>query len=1130
MGLTIIYGRSGCGKTNYLFNNIVNNLNNGRKKFIITPEQFSFTAEKQLLNQIKEKANSIASVTAEVLTFDRMAHRVASEVGGTTKVALSDSGKAMIIYDLLSKNKNNLKFLNKSDSNIDLILTQLTELKKHGVSLENLHELITQVEDNRYLQEKLNDIYTIYSQYEEKIANEYIDESDDLTRLANQLEKTNLFADSEIYIDEFAGFTKQEYKIIEELMKVANSVAISVCTDSIDSNSNPDTDVFYSNKQMVKNIIKIAKEQNIKEIDEVYLSENKRAKNEELLFLEKNIASVPYDIYENDVKNIKIFLAQNQYAEIENVAKNIIELVRDGGYCYKDISIMTQNIDTYSSLCKAIFSQYNIPLYIDNRKKLNDNILVKYLISVLDIYAQKWSNESVINYLKTGLTPVSEEEVFLLEKYAKKWNIRGNKWYKEDWHFYDEDEFEDENIEKVNTLRTQIVEPLIDLKEKLTGTKTARQISENLYSFIIKNEVEKKVNSIIDNLQEIGELDIAEQYETSWKIIMSVLDEIIMVFGDEKITFEEYVKVLRVGFNNCKLGTIPMRQDEVVIGDVDRSRSHKVKTVFVIGLNDGSFPEMNKSEGFLNDNDRENIKEKGIELAKGTLEQIYDDNFNTYKAFSTAEEKLFLSYSSTNSEGKSLRTSIILNKVKKIFPKIYTYSDIINEEEHITTKENMFNSLLANIRKYEDGEEIDPLWFNVYQMFQEDEWKEKLDRRIEGISTQKKAEKISYSNIEKIYGNALKTSISRLEQYRSCPFSYFVKYDLKLNEKDMRKVETLDTGSFMHDIIDSFFSYIDENEIDIKQISDSQIESIIDDIVEEKLQLKRNAIFSMNEKYKNLVGRLKKVIKTSMKYIIQSIKQSSFEVLGHEVEFGQNKKFKSIIIPTSNGKKVEITGKIDRIDIAKNQDGTYVRIIDYKSSVKNIDLNKVMAGIQIQLLTYLNETCREEDFLPAGVLYFDLANPHISATKNMSEEEIANEIKKKFRMTGLVLADVNIIKMMDNKVAQNGGASDLVPGGLTSKGELSKSQGLISSQQFEHLQKYMDKIIKQISEEILNGNIEAKPYYNLKANKGKTPCEYCKYKSICGFDAGNKQNSYQYIGTLKKEDVIEKIKNELAKG
>ena len=1125
MSLQIIYGRSGSGKTSYIFDDITKNINDGKKKYIITPEQFSFTAEQELLNNIRLKENSMSVINAEVLTFNRMSHRVSSEVGGTTKTILSNSGKSMLIYSILANKKNDVKFLGKS-GDVDIILTQLTELKKHGVSLENLNNLMENVKEDKYLHSKLNDIYTIYNEYEKTIKNNYIDESDSLSVLAEQLDSTNMFNNCDIYIDEFVGFTKQEYIIIEKLMKVANKVVITVCTDELAKSSSADTDVFYSNKHTVNNILEIAKNNNFEIKENIYLSEEKRFKTDELKHLEKNIFLVPYKIYNGKCDNIKLFLANNLYSEIENVAKNIIKLVRDEGYKYKDISVITQNIDLYSNLCRAIFNKYNIPMYIDEKGDLSQNVLVKFILGILEIFAKNWSVESVFNYIKTGFTNLSLEEIYLLEKYAVKWNIRGSKWYKEDWNFHDEREFGEEKIAKINEIRSEVVTPLLKLKSNLAGIKTARQMSENIYNYLIDNGINKKLEEKVKRLIEQGELNTAAEYETSWKIIMQVLDEIVMVFGDENISFENYMQIIKTGFGSSDLGTIPMSQDQVVIGDVDRSRSHKVKAVFIIGLNDGSFPAINKSEGFLNDGDREKVKEYGVELAKGTLERIYEDNFNIYKAFTTPEEKLFLSYASTDIDGKPLRSSIILSKLKKMFKNMKEESDVVNRIAEISVPSSTFEELLIQLRNFREGKEIDSKWFNVYNIFEADkEWKFKLDNAIKALNYDNTPEKITSENIQKMYGNTLQTSISKLEQYRKCPFSYYLKYGLKLNDKEEFKVENVDTGSFMHDVIDTFFEVLDEKGIDIKKIEDQEVEQIVKDIISDKMKLNKNYIFTTSARYINLVNRLKKVVTTSIKYILQTIKQSDFEVLGHEIEFSSSGKYKPITLCTDSGKTVEISGKIDRVDIAQNADGTYVRIIDYKSSIKNVDLNQVVAGLQLQLLTYLNETCKVEDFLPAGILYFNLTDPNITSENNLSDEEIADMIRKQFKMQGLILADVNVIKMMDNKIEETR-TSDLIPAGIKKDGEISeRSTKAINSEQFKYLQKYMDKIIKQISEEILSGNIDLKPSYNTKVQKGKTPCEYCKYKSICRFDINNKGNTYSYIGTLNKDAILENIKN-----
>ena len=826
-----------------------------------------------------------------------------------------------------------------------------------------------------------------------------------------------------------------------------------------------------------------------------------------------------------------MFLANNQYSEIEEVARRILELVRSKKFRYRDISVITKNIDVYSNLCRAIFKEYDIPVFIDEKRDLSQNILVKYLISILDIFARNWSYDSVFNYIKCGFLNITPSDIYLLENYALKWEIKGSKWYKADWNFHDEDSTGKATIDHINELRRKIVTPLVELKNNLSGNKTAKQISENLYNFLIKNNIDKVLESKIKELNDMQKVDIAAEYETSWKIVMQVLDEIVLVFGDENITFESYMQILKTGLGESKLGTIPMAQDEVTVGDVDRSRSHKIKAVFIIGLNDGMFPSINKAEGFLNDDDREKIKQNGVELAKGTIDRIYEDNFNIYKAFTTAEERIFLSYSSSDMEGKSLRPSVLVSRIKKIFEGLKETSDVIYRKSEISTKENTFKELLINLREFRDGNEIDTKWFDVYNLYNEsEEWHEKLAYAVKALNYTNTAEKIKKENVEKMYGSTLKTSVSKLEQYSGCPFSYYLKYGLKLNDKETFNVEAVDTGSFMHDVIDNFFGIIEERNINLKEITDEELEKIVAEIVSEKLKLDRNYIFTTTSKYKVLSNRLQKVVTMSVKYIVQSLKQSEFEVFGHELEFGGDGQYKPITVITEDGKKVEITGKIDRVDIMKNPDGTYVRIIDYKSSVKNIDLNQVFYGLQLQLLTYLNETCKVEDFIPAGVLYFNLINPTIGTDKNLTDEEVEEKIRQEFKMKGLILADVNIIKKMDTNIENEPkGISKIIPATIKKDGEISdRGTSAVTKEQFVYLQKYMEKIIKQISEEILQGNIEVKPYYN--ASTKKTPCEYCKYKSICRFDENTKNNEYKYISKLNKDAVLEMIKNKADEG
>ena len=1113
MSLRIIYGRAGTGKSEYCYREIAEKIKADNQILIITPEQFSFTAEKKLMEAID--ANAVFN--AEVVTLSRMAYRVINEIGGRTETNLSKCGKAMLIYSILNNNKKELKLIGKNDENVDMLDTAITEFKKHGISIEQLKQEIDKQEDI-YLKNKLTDLSLVYEGFENQLSGKYIDETDLLTILAENIENTDMFNNQYIYIDEFAGFTKQEYQIIEKLILVANQVTVTICIDELNIPKNPNTDILYSNENTVNKLFEIAQNCGTK-VEEIKLENKYRFKSNELKHLEENLYENRPCKYTNKVENIKLFLAKNQYSEIEEVAKNILKLVRDNGYRYKDISIITKNISNYSSLARAIFDKYDIPIFIDENRDLNQNIIIQYILSVLEIFTKNWSYESVFNYIKTGFSNIEEDEIFKLEKYCLKWGIKQNKWKKE-FTYGKYEEKDKTEIERLERIRKDIVNPLMKLKSDIDNDKTAEGISKSIYKFLVEENIAEKINKKIEELEKVGQVDLVKEYQSSLQTILDILDEIVLVFGDDKMTIDKYAQILKVGFKNSNLTKIPGTQDQVIMGDVDRSRSHKVKAIFIIGLNDGEFPSVHKDEGFLNDLDRETLKQDGIELAKGTIENLYEDNFNIYKAFSTAEEKLYLLYSSSDVQGKALRPSMLINKIKKIYPMLQEESDVIETKAEVLNKKTTYDELIIQLSKLKEQDEIDKVWYYVYDYYKKDtEWNTKLEQNLKGLNYTNIPEKIEQTNIDKLYGNTLVTSISKLERYRSCPFSYYLQYGLKIKPEEELKIQTLNTGTFIHEIIDEFFEAVREAGIKLAEITDEQLAEIINKIIDEKLKQSQNYIFTSTAKYRALVVRLKKIIQKALKYIIGTLVQSRFEVLGTEVEFGENGKYKPIRLTLEDGKRIEIIGKIDRIDTAQSEDGRYLRIIDYKSSAKNIDLNEVYAGLQIQLLTYLDAACKEEDLMPAGVLYFSMLEQMIKADKRMEQEEIEEKIRANFKMKGLILADVNVVKLHDKKLEK--GSSALVPAYIDKEGNLSeKKTSGVTAEQFEELQKYMYIVIKQISKEILGGNIDLKPYYKDK----KTPCKYCDYKSVCGFNMGGCENNYNYIDKKSKEEILAKIK------
>ena len=1155
MGLRIIYGRAGSGKSKFIYDDIDKKIKAGEKNkiYIITPEQFSFTAEKKLME------NKKAIINAEVITFDRMAYRVLSETDGVHN-SITKCGKSMLIYSILQKEKNNLRLLNKSDENIDLCIRTISEFKKNKILISDLKSELSNINDE-YLKIKLNDMILIYEKFEYNIQKKYIDETDLLTKLEHNIEKIDIFKNSLIYIDEFVGFTKQELSIIKKLLDIANKVTITACIDNLDFNTNPDSDIFYPNKKTIKKILKLTKENEI--IEKIYLDKLYRFKNKELLFIENNFFNKKTKKYENNTNSINLFLAKNKYSEIENIAKEIINLIKNNNYKYNEIGVITKNINSYSSLAKSIFAKYNIPVFIDEKKDLNQNILIRYILSILEIIVKNYSYESVFNYLKNPFLELDQNSIFKLEKYVIKYGIKNNK-FKKDFE-YGIDENNKDEINYLNKLRKNIINLLIDLENKITKKQNIEKIINTIYDFLINEKLEEKLNrkinllnnklifknnnliiflklkklnnkiyknnnkklkKLIDNFK-INNYELSKELKLSYEIIINIFKEIKNIFKNEKMTIDEFYKILKTGLKNSDLGKIPSTQDQVIFSDIDRSRTHKIKAIFIIGINDGVFPEVNTNEGFFDDGDRELLKQNGIELAQGTIENIYDDNFNIYKAFTTAEEKMYLSYVSSDIDGKSLRASYLILKLKKIFKTLKENSDILENNNICYMEKNLYDNLILNINNF-NNKSVEKLiknesnsnnnLFLLYKYFIENnKFKKILKNNLEYIKYLKKPEKIKKENILKLYGKKLTTSVSKLEMFKACPYEYFLRYSLKLREREELKIRNIDTGSFMHEVIDSFFKNLNKKNYSIKTINEEIIDQIVEEIISEKLKDTKNYIFNATKKYILLINRLKRIIVKAIKYIIISLDSSDFNILDTEICFDEKKgHYKPITINLDNERKVEIIGKIDRVDLAKDENNKYVRIIDYKSSIQDMDFTNIYGGLQLQLITYLDAMCKLEDFIPAGILYFNLLEQIINSGKKLTKEEIEEKIKNNFKMKGLILADVKVALMQDNNLRPST-SSKIIPAYMDKDGNLSsKRSSSLTKVEFNKLQNYVNKTIKEISNEILNGNINLKPYFKTK----KTPCEFCAYKNICGFDSGIFKTEYRYINKKTKEEFF----------
>lgn len=1145
MSLRLIYGRAGSGKSWFCLNEMKNSLDKGGDNplIMIVPEQYSLQADRNMIKVL----GSTGIKRADVLTFRRMAYRVFNEVGGLTRQYINSAGKCMILFRVIEELKDHLKVFSKAAKQqgfVNTLLQTFTEMKRYNITSELLKKASLDITDSDTLRMKLEDLGLIFELYQKKISEKYMDADDDLTILANKLELSRQFNGAEFWIDEFAGFTPQEYKVIEMLLHKAERVNISLCTDCLALDGQIDhSDVFYPVKNAVRKLIRITREFNISVEPPVVLREepNYRFKeSRELQHLERCYYSYPISKYIEKTRDISIFTAINIYSEVENTARDIIHLCRDRGMRYKELAVVTRNLDGYEKLIKAIFGQYSIPYFIDQKRDIISHPLVMLIISALEVFHRNWTYEAVFRYLKTGLTNIEIEDIDILENYVLACGIRGSRWTQnENWEYRmtagledgDAREYELKIISKANEIRPRVVAPLMNFRSKTKGRKTSKEICTALFDFLCEIGVPQRIEDRVKEFRASGEAAIANEYTQVWNIVMEVFDQIVEVMGDEGLSLERFSQVLTIGFGEYKMGLIPAALDQVLVGSVERSKSHEVSALYVIGVNDGIFPSSVMDEGILSDRDRENLRKKGMEMAQDTRSKTFEEEFIVYNTLTTPGKYLRISYPIADHEGKSMRPSPIVFQVRKLFPNIKESSNITGIEAEggeidlITSPSPTFNHMVSAMRKQVEGEQVNPLWWDVYKWFRgSSEWELKCNTAVEGLSYTNAVTSINPEKTRELYGSPVYSSVSRLEKYATCPFAYFAQYGLMAKERKIFKLTAPDVGTFLHSAIDRFSSLMGEQDVTWRTLEKDWCSDAVSGVVDELLEKAGGWIFNSSKRYRYIAERLKRVITRAVWLIAEHIKRSSFEPVGYEIGFGDNENFPPIEIELNSGDKLKLTGRIDRLDAWKTEEGTYLRIVDYKSGSKAFKLCDVYYGLQIQLITYMDAVWEKggmgmkKPILPGGMLYFRIDDPIVRAGMGATEEEIEREIMRQLKMKGLLLADVKLVKEMDRQID---GDSLIIPARIN-KGDVLGRSSAATAQQFDVLRKYVKKLLTRMGEEMLSGEVSMKPYKKKKV----TSCTYCSYAAVCQFDPGLKDNRYRNLEERKDDEVWKLIEDE----
>lgn len=1139
MALQFIFGGAGAGKSYYLYNKIIQqSIENPKKQYLIlVPEQFTMQTQKELVTMHPRKG--ICNI--DVLSFERLAFRVLTEMGESQRTLLEETGKSMVLRRVAQEKKKELKILGeKMDKQgyVSQMKSMVSELRQYEISTEDLVDILEDFSASPELYYKLQDIKTLYQGFFDYLEGSFITQEEVLDAMGRVAPQSKKLKDSVLVLDGYTGFTPIQLQLLETLLGICEEVYVTV---TIAAGEDPykagsPHELFYLSKQTVASLLRIAKEKKIS-WKEYWIPEGKGeyrgrfADNPPMAFLEKNVFRYRRKKYPQKQDAVQIYEAQNPASEMEMTAGQIRRLVRTKGYRYRDFAVITGDMQVYAPAASRAFKRYEIPCFIDEKHSVFLNPFVEYLRAAVDMIVENFSYESVFRMLRCGLNDISTEEADRLENYVIAMGIRGFSRWQQEWVRSYRGENPEECVQ-IDRIRASLVEKWQPFYKKMkTPDASVRTYTEALYEYITANKIQEKLKEFTKNFEAEGNLSLVKEYSQIYEIVMNLLDKLVKILGDKKVRIREFKEILEAGLSEAKVGIIPPTSDQVLVGDMERTRLKDIKIVFFVGVNEGKIPKEQQAGKLLSDLNREelkgSLKDRGLSLAPTAKENLYTQKFYLYLNLTKPSERIYLSYSRLSSSGEAISPSFLVAQIQKLFP------DAMRECEVPLFAESKYGALDRLSEEMRKQDRTSPVFEELMSWFtSQKEYGELVNRLIDAAYYVNPQESISKGVAEALYGTELSNSASRLEQFAKCACSHFLSYGLMLRERVRYEFSMADMGTLLHNSLDLFARKVREQGKNWADLEDEERDTLAENCVTEVVEKSGETILLSSARNAYTINRVKRMVKRSVWALQKQLKQGEFYPALTEWAFGEKDNIDSLNFDLESGQKLHLKGRIDRIDVCQDKENhLYVKVIDYKSGTTQLDLIKLYYGLQIQLALYLNaaielEKKRFPDKLvqPAGVFYYNTKDPILNKEDVKNPENPQEEILKKLKMDGICSAEPEILQKLDKNLAAGKSVESFaVPVKYTAKGTFSSNSKVANQEEFAIMMDYVQDKAKKIGREILKGNTSVNPFERQKENA----CEYCPYKEVCGFDEKLPGYGYRRLENYKSEELWRLMKDEM---
>lgn len=1092
--LRLLMGRARSGKSGRILTEIakMGKEHPERKQLLFVPEHASHVAEVDICRACGDSASRYA----EVLTFKLLASRVLSITGGSAEVTLDSGGKLLTLQSALQELSGVLKVYcrpSRRSAFLKSLQDVMEEFIAYAVDPEALMECVQDMEGETG--DKLRDIALIYSTYLSKLHADGRDARDRLEKLEEHLAESGYIDGREIYLDGYSYFTGRELRILSIMLQRARNVTITLL------GSEEDRELFSESLRVRDRLLREAERAGVESrVETLRPAEIRTA----LDHVERHFFGRDA-VWQEETSAVRIFESADIYTEAERTAAEVLSLVREQGFRFRDITVSARNMQAYESVLETVFSRYGIPLYSARRSDILQHPVSSLLLGALDAVTGDFEYEDLFRCLKTGLAGLSPEECDLLENYVIKWDVRGTMWVNDTpWAAHPDgygaawDEESYHRLLTVNELRRRVCAPFSILYRGVQA-ETVREKVAALYRFLEEIRLPEALEARTKQLFDAGDGQSAEETAQLWSILCGILDQLVGILGDASVEAEEFNRLFHLLLTQYSIGSIPAALDRVNLSEMTRNDRHTVRVLFIPGANDGVIPAVQTESGVLREEDRIALEERDILLSPHGLSVLNLEMQNLYAALAQPTERLYVSYPVSDGSGGELRPSFIVGRLQALCPGVKPEREDAGKAYRLT----------APVPALEyAGEHVDgPVW----------RWFEEQQAYRPALAAMRRASgdlrgSLSPEAVRSLYGKSITLSASRMEKARSCHFAYFMQYGLRARERDAAGFDVPQIGSFIHDVLEKTLSEA-KRQGGIKNLSAEDLHRLTREAIHGYIERELPDLSGKSARFRYLFRRLCESAYRMVDEVADELRESDFIPLSFELSFGSDGQLPAITL-RSGETAAQVVGQVDRVDGWLSDEKLYLRVVDYKTGRKSFDLSELRYGLGIQMLLYLFALEREggeyfhcREIVPAGVLYTPARDELLRLPRDTDEKTLRREMQKTLRRSGMVLFDNRVLQAMEHSALEE---PHRLPVAVKKgkDGSVSISGGLATAEQMGKLSRYIDRLLHEMVSESGRGNIDADPVVKSPQD---TACTCCPYASACHFEPGRGRDRYEYL-------------------